>query len=192
MKALAAISVAASLFACSPPPPPPVARPIPVTSASAAGSSSVPGELGPLVRLGLAEDHIAFGDDLILPDGTRDFGFRIRISGEVLGFSLTSSDTKGNPIRGACWDTYVGATPMPKALGLFSDTGGETAALAVVDSQGTVLNPKGPFPAHTFHDELITIWCPDPGGGLFHEGRFFTLLVLRPGNRVDRSTVVIV
>lgn len=190
--AFAYFSAICTLIACAHPLPPPVAKTMPAASTSASGSAVAPGEIGPLVRLGLIEDHLAFGDDVMLPDGTKDYGFRIRISGEVLGFSLTSSDTKGNPIPGACWDTYVAATPMPKALGLGAATGGETAGLAVLDAQGTLLNPKGTFPAHTFHDEYVTIWCPDPGAGLFHEGRAFTLLVLRPGNRVERSTVVIV
>lgn len=189
---IAVISALSPLLACSHPLPPPVARPIPVTSTSVSGSATPTGELGPLVRLGLLEDHVGFVDHEVLPDGTKDFGFRIRVSGEVLGFTLTSSDTKGNPVPGACWDTYVGATPMPKVLGLGAEIGGETAVLGVLDAKGTVLNPKGTFAPHAFHDELVTIWCPDPGGGNFHEGRAFTLLVLRPGNRVDRSTVVLV
>ena len=180
------------LWACGHPLPPPVAKTMPAASTSASGSAVPLGEVGPVVRLGFVEDHLAFGDDVMLADGAKDYGFRIRISGEVLGWSLTSSDTKGNPIPGACWDTYVGATPMPKVLGLTAATGDVTAGLAVLDAKGTLLNPQGTFPAHTFHDEYVTIWCPDPGNGVFHEGRAFTLLVLRPGNRVDRSTVMIV
>jgi hypothetical protein len=188
--ALAGSMAAATLLACSHPPPP-VARPVAVPSSASASAPPV-GELGPLVRLGLLEDHVGFVDHEVVADGIKDFGFRIRISGEVLGFTLTASDTKGKPLPGACWDTYVGTTPMPPLLEVGLKVGGETAVLGVVDAKGTLLNPKGSLPPHTFHDELVTLWCPDPDANYFHEGRAFTLLVLRPGNRVDRSTVVIV
>jgi hypothetical protein len=190
-RAIALFCSFAALLAC-PRPPPPVPPPQVKVAPSTSGSSPPAAELGPLVRLGLVEDHVAFADHEVHPDGKNDFGFRIRLSGEVLGLALVSSDTKGNKVPDACWDTFVGDTPLPQALGLGGGSGGGTIGLAVIDAHGVVLNPDGVLPPHTFHDEIITIWCPDPSATYFHEGRAFTLLVLRPGNRVDRSTVVIV
>jgi hypothetical protein len=184
----AAVIAIAAGFACKRASlPAPVARPLP--SASAAGPRHE--DVGPLVRLGFTEDRLSPNDAPLVPDGARDYAFRVRLAGEVAALALIASDAHGNPSTAEQWDTIVGDTPIPAVLHVPFKLGAETASLAVVDAGGTLLNPSVTMPLRVFHDELVTIYAADPWG-FFREGRAFTLLVLRPDGRVDRSTVVLV
>lgn len=142
------------------------------------------------MRLGYIGDRVAAIDAPIHPDGITDFAFRVRISGDVVAMALIGSDGHGNPVGAIEWDTYAGATPIPKALGVPFQKGVDTAELGVFDASGKLLNPEATLAPRTFHDEFVTLYAADVWG-YFHEGRAFALLVVRPDGRVDKSTVLL-
>ena len=121
---------------CPKPPPKPTAPISDVAgSSSASGSNATSSaDLGPLVRLGFAGDRASPIDGPIHPDGIHDFVFRVRVSGDVVGFALIGSDVHGLPLGALQWDTYVGATKIPDSFHVAFKIGGDTAQLAVVDA----------------------------------------------------------
>jgi hypothetical protein len=170
------------------PPPPPVAK-----SPAAKGATADDGELGPLVRVGFDKDVLGPVDGPLEKDGKPDYAFRVRIGGKATAIALYNSDTKGKLAAHEIWDTVCGATPFPPALDMPFHTGAETAALAVVDAQGQLLNAGCTMPPHEFakEGEIVTLYVADPWN-ILREGRVFSLAVLRPDGRVDRSTVILV
>ena len=183
VRSIATLTVAA-LIGCRPRPPAPVATPPP--SAVAAVD-----ELGPLVANGFGLDVAVPQDIGVGHDAERDYYFQVRVSGPVVAFALAMSDVRGRPLGPGVWDTFVGSTPIPEAIGLAFHRGDETAGLALFDEAGTPLNPRGSFPAQRFQSTVVRVVASDPWG-YFREGRAFTLLVLRPDGRVDRSTATLV
>lgn len=185
----AALGIVLAATGCAKLPPP--TRP--PTHVAVVGEPAAKGEVGPLVRVGFRDDALGPEDGPVRKDGQPDFAFRVRLSGTVSALALINSDPQGHLAAPEIWDTIIGPTPYPKALGLPFRTGGETASLALVDAEGTLLNEAGSLSAHVFDGagEIVTIYVADPWNNL-REGRAFTLLVLRPDGVVDRSTVILV
>jgi hypothetical protein len=187
--AIVAGIVASCACACSArPPAPQIVEP---ERSSDAGA----GDVGPLIWLGLTNDRLQVEGEPLHPDGRPDYAFTVRLSGPVVSLTFTLSDTHGKRVGESVWDTISGNTPIPASLDLPErmKIGLHTANLAVYDHQGTLLNPNGSLPPNTtFDGDWCTLVLPDWGTEFSVEGRAFTLLVLRPDGRVDRTTVVIV
>ena len=152
-------------------------------------------EVGPLVWLGLTNDRLQVEGEPLHPDGRPDYAFMVRLSGPIVSLTFTLSDSHGKRVGESVWDTIKGDTPIPASLGLppHMKTGANTANLAVYDLAGKLLNPDAALPPGTVFDgSAYTLVLPDWGTEFAVEGRAFTLLVLRPDGRVDRTTVVIV
>jgi hypothetical protein len=185
------IVAAAVVLACSAcsarPPAPQVVEPDPARDAGT-------GEVGPLVWLGVTTDRLQFVGNPLHPDGHPDFACTARLSGPVVSLTIMLSDTRGKRVGASIWDTNVGDTPIPAVLDVPMKLGAQTANLGVYDPSGTLLNPDGALPPNSFFDGgWYTFVLPDWGGDDFTiEGRAFTLLVLRPDGRVDRTTVVVI
>jgi hypothetical protein len=184
--------IAAALLACAScsarPPAPPVVE-------QNSGADAGVGEVGPLVWLGLTGDRLQVEGEPLHPDGRADYAFTVRLSGPVVSLTFTLSDIRGKRVGESVWDTISGDTPIPASLDLppRMKIGAHTANLAVLDASGRLLNPNGSLPPNTVLDGgWYTLVLPDWGNEFRDEGRAFTLLVLRPDGRVDRTTVVIV
>ncbi|MGZ3478649.1 MAG: hypothetical protein ACXVCJ_29375, partial [Polyangiales bacterium] len=124
-------------------------------------------------------------------DGDPDFAFRVRVSGDVEALVLMSSDQTGK-FRGMdVWDTLTGPVAFPKDWNLPFPNANTTAALAVYDATGTLVNPGTKLARTRFIDETITMYADDPRHERFVPGRTYTLMVVRPGGRVDRATTTL-
>jgi hypothetical protein len=148
-------------------------------------------DLGPLVPLGVVADRVKLQDRPVQTDGVADFAFRVRVSGEVLGFVLMSSDPAGNYEGHWCWDTFTAPFAFPKELHIPYEKGERTAVIAAFDEKDTPLNPDVQLVRSRFMDETVTIYASDPRHAAFLPGHTYTLLVLRPGGRVDRATTTL-
>jgi hypothetical protein len=148
-------------------------------------------DLGPLVPLGVLADRVALKDHPVQPDGDPDFAFRVRVSGDVEALLLMSSDPAGK-FRGLeLWDTLTAPTEFPKAWQLPWAKADFTAALAVYDASGKLLNPATTLARTRFDDETLTLFAEDPSHTRFVPGRTYTLMVVRPGGRIDRATTTL-
>jgi hypothetical protein len=122
---------------------------LPDATAASIDSTTVAGD-------SLAVDRVRQGDGAISADGQMDGAFVLTAYGEIVGVVLMSTDATGTPSGGQQWDTYVGTTKIPAALGSGFSVGSSTWQLGVWE--GTVpLNladgslthlPLGP---HTLH-----------------------------------------
>jgi hypothetical protein len=183
------VSLVLACCACSArPPAPQVVEPD--RSADAATE-----EVGPLVWVGLTNDRLQVEGEPLRPDGRPDYAFMVRLSGPIVSLTFTLSDSHGKRVGESVWDTIKGDTPIPASLGMPErmKIGAHTANLAVYDESGRLLDPDSSLPPNTVFDgNWYTLVLPDWGTEFSVEGRSFTLLVLRPDGRVDRTTVVIV
>lgn len=175
---LAAISVA-----CTKPLPPPAAPPKVVPGPPAR-------DVGPLVPLGYRADFVGPVDSMVKPDGQPDFALRVRLSGDVQGLVLYSSDATGAPSGGAVWDTFTAPYRYPAEWHL-PVPANYAWAIAVVDSKDTLLNPNVVLDKLVFDNETVTILASDPGHGYFVSGHTYSLLVVRKDGRTDRATTTI-
>ncbi len=169
-------------------PPRPVVAAAPSSSLSGAAPKR---DLGPLVPIGFAADRVGPRNAPVGPDGETDFGFRVRVSGDVLALLVGVSDGNGESSPAGLWDTLIGPEPIPKAWGLKHTEAAITWAVAVVGADGKVLNPLGPLERKRFADETLEIFAADPGHHRFVSGRTYTLYVPRPDGTIDRATATI-
>lgn len=179
MRRLAAL-VPILVFGCVTPLPPPQKASPPAHA-----------DLGPLVPLGVLADRVAQKDHPVQPDGDPDFAFRVRVSGDVEALVLMSSDPAGKFRGMEVWDTLTAPTEFPKDWQLPWAKADYTAALAVYDASGTLLNPATTLTRTRFADETLTIYAEDRSHVRFVPGRTYTLMVVRPGGRVDRATTTL-
>jgi hypothetical protein len=148
-------------------------------------------DLGPLVALGVIADRVALKDHPVQPDGDPDFAFRVRLSGDVEALVLMSSDPSGKFRGMEVWDTLTAPTEFPKDWNLPFPKADYTAALAVYDASNTLINPATTLARTRFSDETVTVFAEDQHHQRFVPGRTYTLLVVRPGGRVDRATTTL-
>lgn len=181
MREIGVVALVACAFACS------ARQPMPVVETLSGGGETP--ELGPLACTGSFDDRISADDALIAPDGLRDVAFHVRIRGTFVALALVSSDLHGRVVGNEVWDTVVGDTPMPSALGLPFKIGRETAGMALYDTTDRLINPRVTLEPRAFDGSLVTIVVPDPWGFL-RDGRTFTLLGLRADGKVEKSTAV--
>lgn len=171
--------------AAKPPPPPPLA------AAPSASSSAPAPYVGALVRMPKDTDRVSLVDRPVRPDGRPDFCFRVRLSGAVRALYLTWTDASGRTVDHLQWDTRTGGARFPAAIGSNFEVASQTAAIAVVDARGALLNPDGELPETTFRDEEVSLYMSDPQGAWLVPGNAYTLWVERPDGRVDRTTTVL-
>ncbi len=125
---LAFVITSLAALGCASPPPPPKAAPPPP------GAVVEPAPyVGTLVRLPRGADRVSLADHPVRPDGSPDFGFRVRLTGRVRAFYLLWSDGAGRTIDHMQWDTRTRG-PCPKEIGSNFPYCGQTAVIGVVDS----------------------------------------------------------
>lgn len=185
-----ALAFALAFAACASPKPPPTST---LGSGAGAASASIAPEpyVGALERMPKDADRVSLLDRPVRPDGRPDFCFRVRLSGAVRALYVTWTDGAGRSLDHLQWDTRTGAAPFPPAIGSNFREAGQTAAIAVVDARGALLNPDGELPETTFRDEELSLYMADPRGDYFVAGHAYTLWVERPSGQVDRSSITL-
>jgi hypothetical protein len=169
---------------CASPPPPQAAPPPPSATDEPAPY------VGTLVRLPRDCDRVSLIDHPVRADGFPDFGFRVRLSGRVRALYLVWSDGAGRTVDHVQWDTRTRGA-CPKEIGSNFPTCERTAAIAVVDARGVLLNPDGELPETTFRDEEVSLYVADPSEHYFVPGRAFTLWVELASGRLERTTTAL-
>lgn len=117
-----------------------------------------------------ADDRVAPGDAALVPDGTCDAAFDIDIDGRVRALAVLSTDAAGNPSGGQQWDTFVGDTPIPAALGTGFPYGAWTWTLGVwswdwptTDAEGTLVDAGDIWP-RSLRLQVANADAVTPGG----------------------------
>jgi hypothetical protein len=177
-----------TLGACASPPPAPKAPP--PANADAGPDAEPAPYVGTLVRLPRDADRVSLIDHPLRPDGVPDFGLRVRLSGRVRALYVVWSDGAGRTVDRVQWDTCTHGA-CPKEMGSNFPTCDQTAAIAVVDARGVLLNPDVELPETTFRDEDVSLYLADPAQRYFTSGRAITLWVELASGRLERTTTAL-
>lgn len=168
-----------SAAACSKSAPPPTTT-TPATSAPTTPAAKLSADA-------FRGDRVQTGDGPIAKDDGPDAAVEVFVGGPIKAIGLLSVDAAGKPFDGQQWDTWVGATPMPAALGVGFGTGGETWQLGVVENGALKNAADGSLAALPDGAHTLTIYAAD--SGQFVAERRFAVFVERPNGTIDHSNV---
>ncbi len=170
------LAVAAALVACA------CSKQAPTTTNAATTPPSVK-----LAADSFRASHAGGQDGAIVDDAAPDAAIDVNVGGAVKAIGLLTVDAAGKPSDGQQWDTWVGDSKIPAAIGTSFATGGETWQLAVLEN-GAVKNAAdgtlAPLPAtpHT-----LTVYATDSGHWI--ADRRFAIFVERPDGKIERSNI---
>jgi hypothetical protein len=135
----------------------------------------------------LTLDRVSRADDGVKPDGALDGAFDVVVSGPLVSLVMVSADASGVTCCGQQWDTIVGSTPMPSAIGGSFAIGASTWVLGVYEAATMLNKTDGSLTPLGAGTHKLVVYGSN--SGVFVKGQHFRVMGQQPDGVLVKGPV---